>query len=59
MAKVAKLKGVSDLDWKIKKQVTAIRAHLAIVSNSTSEIDSYLDLPIEGLVDWTVDGHLA
>jgi hypothetical protein len=33
-AKPAKPKGISDLDWKIKKQVMAISADLPVVSNN-------------------------
>ena len=46
-AEPAKPKGMSDLDWKIKKQVMAISAHIPVVSNNTSEIDRYFDSPVE------------
>jgi hypothetical protein len=42
-----KPKGMSDLDWKIKKQVMSGSAHLPIFSNNISEIDIYFDSPIE------------
>jgi hypothetical protein len=46
-AEPAKPKGMSDLDWKIKKQVMAISVHLPVISNNASEIDRYFDSPVE------------
>lgn len=49
---------MSDLDWKIKKQVIASSAQLPVVSNNASKIDRYFDSLVEAWLENCEDSWL-